>query len=189
MLGSATLPVYFAFAAPGRTAVRSCSACVMAAFIVYTHRSNVRRMRAGNENRARRLWLLRPSDERDGRAARAPARGRRVALRRAARRRTRRHARGGLEDRSASCATRGIEVAEPRTPRLPARRAGRVARRERRCAARRCRRGLALAGAVRSDVRTRLDQRVPARGRRAAAGRAATGLRRTADRGARPSRS
>jgi glycerol-3-phosphate acyltransferase PlsY len=33
---------------------------VMAAFIVYTHRSNVRRMRAGNENRARRLWLLRP---------------------------------------------------------------------------------------------------------------------------------
>jgi glycerol-3-phosphate acyltransferase PlsY len=31
-----------------------------AAFIVYTHRSNVQRMREGVENRARRLWLLRP---------------------------------------------------------------------------------------------------------------------------------
>lgn len=33
---------------------------VMAAFVVYTHRSNLARMRAGTENRARRLWLLRP---------------------------------------------------------------------------------------------------------------------------------
>jgi acyl phosphate:glycerol-3-phosphate acyltransferase len=32
----------------------------MAAFVVYTHRSNLARMRAGTENRARRLWLLRP---------------------------------------------------------------------------------------------------------------------------------
>ena len=32
----------------------------MAAFIAYTHRSNIERMRQGNENRARRLWLLRP---------------------------------------------------------------------------------------------------------------------------------
>jgi len=30
------------------------------AFIVYTHRTNIQRMRAGTENRARRLWLLRP---------------------------------------------------------------------------------------------------------------------------------
>jgi glycerol-3-phosphate acyltransferase PlsY len=59
MLGSATLPVYFAFTAPGRTPFLVFG-IVMAAFIVYTHRSNVRRMRAGNENRARRLWLLRP---------------------------------------------------------------------------------------------------------------------------------
>ena len=59
MLGSATLPVYFALTAPGRTAFLVFG-LVMAAFIVYTHRSNVRRMRAGNENRARRLWLLRP---------------------------------------------------------------------------------------------------------------------------------
>jgi glycerol-3-phosphate acyltransferase PlsY len=33
---------------------------VMAAFVVYTHRSNIGRMRSGVENRARRLWLLRP---------------------------------------------------------------------------------------------------------------------------------
>jgi glycerol-3-phosphate acyltransferase PlsY len=32
----------------------------MAVFVVYTHRANIERMRAGNENRARRLWLLRP---------------------------------------------------------------------------------------------------------------------------------
>jgi len=35
-------------------------ASLAAAFIVYTHRSNIERMRAGTENRARRLWLLRP---------------------------------------------------------------------------------------------------------------------------------
>jgi acyl phosphate:glycerol-3-phosphate acyltransferase len=33
---------------------------VLAAFIIYTHRSNITRLRAGNENRVRRLWLLRP---------------------------------------------------------------------------------------------------------------------------------
>jgi glycerol-3-phosphate acyltransferase PlsY len=59
MLGSATLPVYFAVATPQRTPL-IVFGILMAVFIVYTHRSNVRRMRAGNENRARRLWLLRP---------------------------------------------------------------------------------------------------------------------------------
>lgn len=34
-------------------------AAVLAAFIVYTHRSNIARMRAGQENRVRRLWLFR----------------------------------------------------------------------------------------------------------------------------------
>jgi acyl phosphate:glycerol-3-phosphate acyltransferase len=33
-------------------------ALACAALVVYTHRGNVRRMRAGNEPRARRLWLL-----------------------------------------------------------------------------------------------------------------------------------
>lgn len=32
----------------------------MAAFMVYTHRANIARMRAGTENRVGRLWLLRP---------------------------------------------------------------------------------------------------------------------------------
>lgn len=59
MLAVATLPVYFALAAPGRLAL-VVYGVAMALFIVYTHRSNLQRMRAGNENRARRLWLLRP---------------------------------------------------------------------------------------------------------------------------------
>src|SRR5271168_1999103 len=31
----------------------------VAAFVIFTHRSNIARMRAGKENRVRRLWLLR----------------------------------------------------------------------------------------------------------------------------------
>jgi glycerol-3-phosphate acyltransferase PlsY len=59
MLGSAALPVYFAVARPDSAALLVFGVA-MAAFVVYTHRSNVARMRAGTENRARRLWLLRP---------------------------------------------------------------------------------------------------------------------------------
>ena len=59
MLATATLPVYFALAAPGSAALLVFGVA-MAAFVAYTHRSNIERMRAGNENRARRLWLLRP---------------------------------------------------------------------------------------------------------------------------------
>jgi glycerol-3-phosphate acyltransferase PlsY len=36
---------------------------LLAAFIVFTHRSNIARLRAGTENRVRRLWLLRPRDK------------------------------------------------------------------------------------------------------------------------------
>jgi glycerol-3-phosphate acyltransferase PlsY len=32
----------------------------LAAFIVFTHRSNITRMVAGTENRVKRLWLFRP---------------------------------------------------------------------------------------------------------------------------------
>jgi glycerol-3-phosphate acyltransferase PlsY len=32
---------------------------VIAVFVIYTHRSNIARMRAGQENRVRRLWLFR----------------------------------------------------------------------------------------------------------------------------------
>jgi glycerol-3-phosphate acyltransferase PlsY len=59
MLGVASLPAYFAIARPGDGALLAFG-LAMAAFVVYTHRANVARMRAGNENRARRLWLLRP---------------------------------------------------------------------------------------------------------------------------------
>lgn len=59
MLGTATLPVYFALGAPRSTAL-VVFGLAMAAFIAFTHRDNVARMRAGTENRARRLWLLGP---------------------------------------------------------------------------------------------------------------------------------
>ncbi len=59
ILGTATLPVYFALAGP-RSAPLVVFGLAMAAFVAYTHRANIERMRAGNENRARRLWLLRP---------------------------------------------------------------------------------------------------------------------------------
>ena len=59
MLGTATLPVFFALAAP-RSPALIAFGLAMAAFVAYTHRANIERMRAGDENRARRLWLLRP---------------------------------------------------------------------------------------------------------------------------------
>jgi len=59
MLGTATLPIYFALAEP-RSAPLVVFGLAMAAFVAYTHRANIERMRAGNENRAWRLWLLRP---------------------------------------------------------------------------------------------------------------------------------
>ncbi len=59
MLGTATLPLYFSYVAPRSTPL-VVFGLVMVAFIVFTHRSNVQRMREGIENRARRLWLLRP---------------------------------------------------------------------------------------------------------------------------------
>jgi glycerol-3-phosphate acyltransferase PlsY len=59
MLASLALPVYFALDRPIDAALLSFGV-LMAAFVIYTHRANVARMRAGNESRARRLWLLRP---------------------------------------------------------------------------------------------------------------------------------
>ena len=59
MLGTAALPLYFALAEP-RSAPLVVFGLAMAVFVAYTHRANIERMRAGNENRARRLWLLRP---------------------------------------------------------------------------------------------------------------------------------
>jgi len=36
-----------------------CFCAAMALFVIYTHRGNIARMRAGQENRVRRLWLFR----------------------------------------------------------------------------------------------------------------------------------
>jgi glycerol-3-phosphate acyltransferase PlsY len=59
ILGTASLPVYFALSRPVSMALL-CFALLMSLFIAYTHRGNIERMRQGSENRARRLWLLRP---------------------------------------------------------------------------------------------------------------------------------
>lgn len=37
-----------------------CFCAAVAVFVVYTHRSNIARMRSGQEHRVRRLWLFRP---------------------------------------------------------------------------------------------------------------------------------
>ena len=58
MLGTASLPLYFAFTRPSSLPLVSFGVA-MTAFVVYTHRANITRMRQGCENRARRLWLLR----------------------------------------------------------------------------------------------------------------------------------
>lgn len=59
MLGVAALPVYVAYVRPGDTALLAFG-IAMAAFVAYTHRANIQRMMEGSENRAGRLWLLRP---------------------------------------------------------------------------------------------------------------------------------
>ncbi|MFI4889242.1 MAG: glycerol-3-phosphate 1-O-acyltransferase PlsY [Steroidobacterales bacterium] len=59
MLAGVALVATVAVAEPGNLPMIGFCA-VLAAFIVFTHRSNITRLRAGNENRVRRLWLLRP---------------------------------------------------------------------------------------------------------------------------------
>jgi len=59
MLGTATVPVYLALARPTEPAL-FVFGLAMAGFVAITHRSNISRMVAGSENRAKRLWLLRP---------------------------------------------------------------------------------------------------------------------------------
>lgn len=60
ILAGVTLPVAFAALGGDLASPLVVFGVVMAAFIAWTHRANLARMRAGNENRARRLWLLRP---------------------------------------------------------------------------------------------------------------------------------
>lgn len=61
MLAGVALVATVAVLEPGNPAMIGFCA-LLAAFIVYTHRSNIARLRAGTENRVRRLWLLRPRE-------------------------------------------------------------------------------------------------------------------------------
>ncbi|MDB6098269.1 MAG: glycerol-3-phosphate acyltransferase PlsY [Gammaproteobacteria bacterium] len=58
MLSTATLAVVVLVTEPDD--VPLCTFCAtVALFVIFTHRSNIARLRAGKENRARRLWLFR----------------------------------------------------------------------------------------------------------------------------------
>lgn len=60
MVAVASFPAYVAFSGIDPAGALLAFGCVMTLFVCYTHRSNIERMRAGKENRAQRLWLLRP---------------------------------------------------------------------------------------------------------------------------------
>lgn len=62
IVASVTLPVALALMEDRVPAPVLAFAVGVALFIVWTHRSNIARMRSGTENRVKRLWLLRPRD-------------------------------------------------------------------------------------------------------------------------------
>jgi acyl phosphate:glycerol-3-phosphate acyltransferase len=59
MVATAAFPAYVVAAGIDPSRALLTFGCVMLVFVCYTHRSNIERMRAGTENRAQRLWLLR----------------------------------------------------------------------------------------------------------------------------------
>jgi len=59
MIATATFPAYVVVAGIERAEPLLTFGCVMLLFVCYTHRANIERMRAGTENRAQSLWLLR----------------------------------------------------------------------------------------------------------------------------------
>lgn len=62
MLATISFVVYLFFAGHGSSALLTFGVG-MCVFVCYTHRANIERMRAGTENRATRLWLLRPKSQ------------------------------------------------------------------------------------------------------------------------------
>lgn len=62
MLATFSFVVYLLFAGYGSSALLTFG-LGMCVFVCYTHRANIERMRAGTENRATRLWLLRPKSQ------------------------------------------------------------------------------------------------------------------------------
>lgn len=60
MLAACAFPVFLAISQTSAATPVMALGLSMAAFVAYTHRTNITRMLAGNESRARSLWLLRP---------------------------------------------------------------------------------------------------------------------------------
>jgi acyl phosphate:glycerol-3-phosphate acyltransferase len=60
MVAVASFPAYVLITGSDPSYALLTFGCAMVLFVCYTHRSNIARMHAGTENRARRLWLLRP---------------------------------------------------------------------------------------------------------------------------------
>jgi len=58
MVATASFPVYMGLFDGSQPMI--VFGIVMTLFVIFTHRSNIVRMRAGTENRSQRLWLLRP---------------------------------------------------------------------------------------------------------------------------------
>lgn len=59
MLATAAFPAYIGLSSGTPSIALLTFGCAMVLFVCYTHRANIERMRAGTENRAQRLWLLR----------------------------------------------------------------------------------------------------------------------------------
>ena len=60
MLAVAAFPIYLALTQAEPSTALLTFGGLMTLFVCYTHRANIERMRTGTENRARRIWLLRP---------------------------------------------------------------------------------------------------------------------------------
>jgi len=60
MIAVAAFPIYLMIAREEPSAAYLVFGVAMVIFVCYTHRSNIERMLSGTENRAQRLWLLRP---------------------------------------------------------------------------------------------------------------------------------
>lgn len=60
MLATFSFVVYLMLSGSDPSSALLTFAVGMSAFVCYTHRANIERMRAGTESRAQRMWLLRP---------------------------------------------------------------------------------------------------------------------------------
>jgi acyl phosphate:glycerol-3-phosphate acyltransferase len=60
MLATAGFNVWVWLAGPVDNQPLRVFGVLMMVFVVFTHRSNIQRMRSGTENRARKLWLFKP---------------------------------------------------------------------------------------------------------------------------------